>query len=228
MDDGINTDISNAQRLQIVGITQQSILQALRRQGDGTLAGLASQLSLAVPTVREHMNVLLAKGFVREAGRRSDRPGRPSTVYVLTPQGEDLFPLVEGRILRDLATYLIEQGQEEALEAFFDQRAEHTRTDLEKRLEGLTGRQRLEAVANIMTERGFMAEVTEDTPDGKPTIRLCNCPLRHIVSATKIPCRAEIGMLHQLLGRGVLRNDYMPDGDSACSYTVELAARGND
>lgn len=205
-----------------VGISQQHILNELRRRGRCTLAELAGTLSLTAPTLRQHLKSLSVSGFVAEAGRRGGGPGRPSTLYALTPRGEELFPLLESQLLRELAEYLIDRGQEDLLEEFFKQRAEQTRSDIERRVEGLTGQRRLEAVARIMTERGFMAEIApaDEQATHLPQLRLCNCPLRHVIAVTKIPCRTEIHMLEQLVGRDMIRADYMPDGDTACSYAM--------
>jgi predicted ArsR family transcriptional regulator len=208
-------------KLHGLGDSQQAIMAHLRRLGPSTLADLGARIELAVPTLREHIHVLLGRGLVREAGRRGEGPGRPSTLYALSPQGAELFPLREHELLQRLVLHLHEQGKSELLESFFAGEAKHANAASRKRLEGLTGRERLDEVARIMTERGFMAEI-DDSGD-RPRLRLCNCPLRHIVEVSHLPCKAEIGFVRELLGEKMARETFMPDGDHTCSYVA-----GND
>ncbi|MEX0979825.1 MAG: hypothetical protein WDZ89_01955, partial [Gemmatimonadota bacterium] len=127
-----------------------------------------------------------------------------------------LFPRREGEVLRALATHLRESGQESLLREFFDGFIGERRAESMARVAHLEGRERLDEVARILTELGFMALV-EESPDG-PKLRLCHCPLRELVEVTKIPCRAEIGFVTELLGERLTRVSYIPAGDASCSY----------
>jgi predicted ArsR family transcriptional regulator len=207
-------------RHQGLGASQQAIIESLRRLGPSTLSELAQRVDLALPTVREHMHVLLGRGLVLETGRRGNGPGRPSTVYGLTEAGRDIFPLREHELLQRLFRHLREQGPASTalLESFFAHEAQQAYATSRDRLDGLTGRRRLREVSLIMTERGFMAEV-DDSGD-RPRLRLCNCPLRHIVEVSHLPCQAEIGFVRELLGEKMARETFMPNGDHTCSYVA--------
>lgn len=200
-----------------MGDTQRRILALLKREGDQSVGELAGILGLAAETVRGHLNSLAAEGLARRSGRRKKGPGRPEILYGLTGRAEDLFPHEEGRLLRDLTEFLTDRGHRDVLESFFEARVADQREDARGRLEGLTGRERLDEVAALLTEEGFMAEVVEDE-EGEPRLRLCHCPLKEMVAVSRLPCRAEIGFIEELLGQSLQRTEYMPEGDHSCSY----------
>jgi predicted ArsR family transcriptional regulator len=93
------------------------------------------------------------------------------------------------------------------------------------RLEGLHGRERLEEVARILTEEGYMAEIQPGTNGAPAQLRLCHCPVRELVEVTRAPCRAEVAFVKALVGRelarsGLARVEHIADGGSACAYAV--------
>ncbi len=198
--------------------SQRRILELLKRQGTRTVGQLADRLDLAAETVRGHLKTLVGHDLVRRAGDRKEGPGRPEILYGLTEDGENLFPRGEGRLLRELASYLTEQGHAEVLEDFFEDRLSRQREAARERVRGLEGRERLEEVAAILTEEGFMAEVVED--GDAPRLRLCHCPLREMVAVSRLPCRAEVAWIRELLGEDMARRSWMPEGDHTCTYAV--------
>ena len=118
-------------------------------------------------------------------------------------------------MLAELAGYLLAHGGAGALRRFFEERAARRLGSARGRLAGLRGRKRLEEVARILSEEGYMAEAVGST------LRLAHCPLRDIVGVTHLPCRAEQALVGSLLGRPLRRTDYLPDGGDSCSYRVE-------
>ncbi|HSH44556.1 MAG TPA: helix-turn-helix domain-containing protein, partial [Longimicrobiales bacterium] len=205
-----------------LGESQQGILDALKRRGPTTVPRLAEALGLNVETVRAHLRALSGHELVRKAGSRSRGRGRPELVYELTPKAEALFPRREGELLRRLARYLQETGNEDLLAEFMDGFIGERREEALSRVEGLEGRARLEEAARVLSDLGFMAELEGE--GASPRLRLCHCPLRELVEETKLPCRAEIGFVKELLGEelsgagGLRRQSYIPAGDASCSY----------
>lgn len=202
-----------------LGASQRRVLVLLKRDGEQSVGELAARLELAAETVRGHMSALAGHGLVRRAGSRKDGPGRPEILYGLTDGAETLFPQEEGRLLRELTAYLTGEGHDGVLEAFFEARLERQREEARERVQGLDGRERLEAVADVLTEEGFMAEVVEDG-DGEAGLRLCHCPLKEMVAVSRLPCRAEVAWIRQLLGLELTRRSWMPEGDRTCTYSV--------
>lgn len=203
-----------------LGDTQRLLLERLKREGAQSLADLEEVFDLARETLRQHLNALEARGLVRRAGRRRSGPGRPEVLYGLAPGGEELFPRREGEVLKELALFLQERDREDLLEAFFEERARRVRSRARRRLAGLEGRERMEEVAAILSEQGYMAEVVEG-PEGEPRLRLSHCPIKDLVSASRLPCRTELEWVEEALEAPLLRRAWMPEGDHTCTYTSE-------
>lgn len=200
---------------------QQRVLDVLKRRGDSTVPELALALELNVETVRYHVRSLERSGYARRADTRRSGPGRPELLYGLTSQAETLFPRSEGAILGALAAHLQATGNELLLREFFEAYVSARRDEAMARVEGLTGAARVEEVARIMSEFGFMA--TAGQAGDEPGLHLCHCPLRELVEVTRIPCRAELGFIRELLGEPLTRLSYIPAGDATCSYRAQAS-----
>lgn len=201
--------------------TRRRILLRLKRHGAMTLATISEAFELSPETLRSHLRDMEAEGIVERDGVRRHGRGRPEVIYRLSQEAERLFPQREGEVLGELAAFLIQSGREDLIQAFFAEQMARRRAEALRRVEGLEGRARVEEIADIMTEEGFMAEVGTSA-DGEPELRLCHCPIRELVKASPIPCKAEIGLVRELLGEELSRNEYIPDGQAACSYTARI------
>lgn len=204
-----------------LGDTQQAVLLTLKRLGAATQAQVARGVPFAPATLREHLQSLVARGLVQRRGSRHAKPGRPEVVYALTERGNALFPSRASDVLHELIVYLIEVGETALLERFFAARVAARRPAALERVRGLTGAARAQEAARILSEEGFMALVGGTVEE--PTLRLCHCPIRDVVSITRIPCRYEQELVAELLERPLRRVEYLPDGDPSCSYTETVA-----
>lgn len=90
-----------------------------------------------------------------------------------------------------------------------------------RRLDGLTGDTRVDEVARIMTELGFLASAEHGGGSGR--LHLCHCSLRDLVEVSRIPCRAELGFIRELLDEPLTRVASIPAGDSSCSYRAKAS-----
>lgn len=201
-----------------LGVSQEAILELLKRLGKATIPQMAAELGLNVETIRDHLKALVGYGLVRRQGNRRSGPGRPEVVYGLTAEAESLFPRHEGETLRELASYLVQTGQEATLRDFFEQRIGSRREEALARVRHLQGRERLNEVARVFSELGFMAVVEDQGSECQ--LRLCHCPIRDLIHATGIPCLAESGFLTELLGEQATRVSYIPDGAPSCTYRM--------
>ena len=200
--------------------SHRALLDALKHRGRATAAELAEDLGLNVETVREHLQALARRDLVRRDGTQRRGAGRPVIVFTLTQSSAALFPRREGEMLRALGRFLVARRQTGLLREFYDEYLAEQRAAGLARVEHLKGRERLEEVARIFGEMGFMP-VIEETGES-PRLRLCHCPVRDLVEATHVPCQAEIGLMRELLGTTSERVSFIPDGGDACSYQVAV------
>lgn len=202
-----------------IGRSQRRILEHIKRCGPATIPEMAAEMALSVETIRTHVRYLEGRDLVLRSGRRTAGPGRPEIVYGLGDSSEVLFPSREGALLGELAEFLRSRGEADLIQGFFEDRLERRRADVRQRLEGLEGEPRLLELGRALSDDGYMAEVQTGV-EGRPLLRLCNCPLKNLVDATAAPCRSELAFVQEMLGRPLNRVSYIPDGDDSCCYTV--------
>jgi predicted ArsR family transcriptional regulator len=216
MNEHVSGSSGRAVRAPGLSASRRLLLDSLKRQGAATIAALGSEAGLNVETVRHHLRALGAQGLVERRGTQRTGPGRPEVVYGLSGAAEGLFPRREGEVLRALVVHMKDTGNEGLLTEFFDAYIGERREAALARLSHLEGRARVEEAARILSELGFMA-LAQGGADGSE-LRLCHCPLREVVGVTRIPCRAELGFVRELLGERLARLSYMPAGDASCTY----------
>jgi DeoR family transcriptional regulator, suf operon transcriptional repressor len=203
-----------------IGESQARILEHLKRAGTATIPEMGEALGLSVETVRTHLRALGAEGLVERRGRRRNGPGRPEIVYGLTESADALFPQRAGPLLNEFTRFLEGRGQAGLVRDFFDQRLEERLAEVRARVDGLDADARLDEVARVLSDEGFMAEVGTDDAGGTQ-LRLCHCPVRQLVDVTRAPCRAELAFVRDILGARLRRVSYIPAGDDACCYKLE-------
>lgn len=218
MKDEMKDEMKDGMALPGIGNSQRSILDHLKRQGPSTIPSLARELELSVETVRSHLRSLRGEGMVERAGRRRKGPGRPQDLYRVTAASQGFFPDRHAEILQGLVEFLEDRGKEELIQRFFEERVGERRKEAVGRLDGLEGMERLEEVAAMLSEEGFMADI-ETREGAPPTLRLSHCPIRDLVAVSRVPCRAELSLVRDLLGGDLTRIAYIPSGDAACSYS---------
>lgn len=204
-----------------LGESRRRLLESLKRRGPSTIPELAAEANLNVETVRHHVQALKAEDLVERQGQRSTGPGRPEVVYGLAAPAESLFPRREGEILRALVVHLQATGNEALLKEFFDAYIGERREAALARVAGLEGEARMREAARILSELGFMALAQSGADQAE--LRLCHCPMRDVVEVTRVPCRAELGFIRELLGERPTRLSYIPAGDASCTYRGSVA-----
>jgi predicted ArsR family transcriptional regulator len=196
--------------------TRDRILLLLRRHGRLSAPQLADLLGVTSVGVRRHLALLDRDGLVTARIEKPKR-GRPTAVYRLTDAGHETFPRRYDEVAREALAFL---GREDAsaLSQFLAWRNERLAASYAKRVDGATLAERATALAEVLSEQGFMAEV-EATPDG---LRLCqhNCTVEHLANELPDLCASEAKLFEQLLGTPVQREETIVRGDVRCVTQV--------
>lgn len=205
--------------------SKRALLQLMKRQGEVSLDDAEEAMGLARTTLREHLAGLERDGLVAHYAKRQGR-GRPSLRYRLTEDGERLFPIRDGVLLRELLVYLQQEGPADLLNDFFGRFWERRLREVKHRLEhvepgDLNGK--LEVLEQILHEQGFMPEV--QATDEEIVVRECNCPFPEAVKQTRVPCRLEAQFIEQVLQSEARRVSYIPEGSTACTYAFQSQRR---
>jgi predicted ArsR family transcriptional regulator len=200
------------------GTTRQSILQLLRRHGQMTALELSESLCIGAVGVRQHLATLDRDGLVEISGLRRS-VGRPSHLYILTPEAESRFPKRYDRIALDLIGYVAEVGGDLAVDALFTHRREAAERDLRPRLVGRPRAEQVAILAAILVEQGYMCE-HEQLDDGSFLLTEYNCPVDCIARQHPQLCAQEIQLYEDLIGALIERQSTIAQGGHCCRYHI--------
>ncbi len=176
---------------------QQRLLELLLRHQDGmTMDELALGLKVSKSAVHQHLTILERDGYVsRKALQKTG--GRPSQLYALSERGIHLFPKQYAWFSRLLLEQLLEQLGSQEVEKLLYQLGYSAVSGLRHRLEGKTGRRRLEEVVAILQEFGYQAELKEG-PQGTEIVAH-NCVYHDLAKEHSEVCALDMGFLDALL-----------------------------
>jgi predicted ArsR family transcriptional regulator len=199
--------------------TRQQILLLLRRHGRLSAPRLAALLQLTSVGVRRHLGLLERDGLV-SATVEKPRRGRPTAVYRLTDAGLETFPRHYDELALQALAFLRDRDDAATLHQFLAWRNERLAASYADRVEGATLAERAAALAEVLSEQGYMAEV-EQAPGGG--LRLCqhNCTVEHLASELPDLCASEAELFERLLGTTVQRETTIAGGGVRCVARID-------
>ena len=198
--------------------TRERILLLLRRHGRLSAPRLAELLNINSVGVRRHLGLLERDGLVESTVGKPSR-GRPAAIYRLTDAGLERFPRHYDKVAREALAFLKDHDAA-ALSQFLAWRNERLAASYAGRVDGATLAERADALAEVLSEQGFMAEV-ESAPGG---LRLCqhNCTVEHLAAELPDLCTSEAELFERLLGTRVEREATVVDGAVRCVTRINL------
>lgn len=203
--------------------THEAVLLHLKRNGEMTVAELCSALGITAMAVRRHLANLHQEGLVDSRIVRQGR-GRPNYRYRLTEEANTrLFPSGAQNLAQDILDAVFETSGHKGVMELLTLRQEHLSRKLKDRLAGKEIRQRVEEVAKIFCESGFMTE-WEALPDGDFVIFQRHCAVHNLANQYRQLCVLEPRLIETLLGVRVTRQQYMLKNDPVCGYLVHAGA----
>jgi predicted ArsR family transcriptional regulator len=203
--------------------TREQILVLLRRHGRLSAPRLADLLKINSVGVRRHLGLLERDGLVESTVEKPTR-GRPAAIYRLTDAGLERFPRHYDEVAREALAFLKDHDAA-ALAQFLAWRNERLAASYAGRVDGATLAERTDALAEVLSEQGFMAEV-ESAPGGG--LRLCqhNCTVEHLAAELPDLCTSEAELFERLLGTQVEREATLVEGAVRCVTRIDLGRRG--
>ena len=207
--------------------TRRAIVKLLKTEGPLGSAQLAERLGLTAMAVRLHLYALQEEGMVSA----EDRPvpvGRPAKSWRLTREADRHFP----EAYAELSVALIDAMQEtfgaEGLNRVLASRCARQQADYARRIRAADPlEKRLNDLARVRTEEGYMAEVREDE-EGEGFLLVENhCPICAAANACQGFCSTELDLFRSVLGPGVEveRVEHIVSGDQRCAYRVRPKTR---
>ena len=197
--------------------TRRKIVLALKRSGGMTAGELSEMLGMTAMGIRRHLTTLERDGLVTFDSQQRGM-GRPSYLYELTQQAERLFPKTYAPFANEMLGYL----DDEELTRVFDRHNERRTRVGRARLAGLSFGEKVEELARILDEDGYLADWEQAAPDSY-LIHEYNCALHDIATRFRQACATELVFLRTLFPEAdVQREHYIMSGAASCTYRITL------
>jgi DeoR family transcriptional regulator, suf operon transcriptional repressor len=198
---------------------RRTLVLALRRAGEARAEDLAAGLGITPSAVRQQLRALAARDLVTHRDERTG-PGRPRRLYSLGPAAQALFPSAQGELGSELLGY-VEEEDPALLARVFERRRAARVADAQARLAGHDFAGRVEELAHILDEAGYLARF-ERCADGSFRITEHNCAILAVARRHGHACSTELSFLREVLpGARVERISHIVSGGHACVYTVQ-------
>jgi len=211
---------TQAPTLSTLAPTRRQILESLKKRGEVSADELATQLGLTTSGVRQHLVALTSDGLVSHRQVR-EGPGRPRHCYHLTSAADALFPRAYSELTNELLGYA-SADDPELVDRLFDRRRKRRVEDARDRLAHKTFEQKVEELARILDEDGYLADF-QPIPDGPGfLITEHNCAILGVARRYGQACSSEIGFLREALPEASIeRIQHMIAGAHSCAYEVK-------
>jgi predicted ArsR family transcriptional regulator len=203
------------------GKTRRAIVKLLKTEGPADSARLARRLRLTPMAVRQHLYALQREHLVT-AEERPVPLGRPAKYWQLTNDADRLFPDAYAELSVALIGAMDQALGPAGVQRVLASRGEKQRKDYSARIRPSWGLERkLQELARIRTEEGYMAEVRHDDEGGFLFVEN-HCPICAAATACQGLCSTELELFRTVLGKRVRieRATHIVSGDRRCAYRV--------
>jgi predicted ArsR family transcriptional regulator len=171
--------------------------------------------------VRQHLYALREEGLV--TCEEQKRPvGRPAKLWRLTPAADSVFTDAHAELAVSLLGSMRQAFGSKGLDKLLSVRSKEQIEGYGRRMPGMAPlRRRLEALATLRSEEGYMAEVIDGVA-GELLLVENHCPVCAAARACSGLCAAELAVFRAVLGPGVEieRVEHIPAGARRCAYRV--------
>ena len=190
-------------------------------KGTITSAILAEELGVTKEGARQKLLKLEAVGLVHSFAK-SEGVGRPITFYELSQKGNAEFPDSHAQITVELLRSIKSLLGENALDLLISDRERQTYGRYSQAMQSAaTLKERIDKLAKLRSEEGYMAEWKEE--EGTFFLTENHCPICAAATECQGFCRAELKNFRDLIG-----NDYQVDrvkhiiaDEQRCVYKIK-------
>jgi predicted ArsR family transcriptional regulator len=205
--------------------THRAIVHLLKTEGSLTSSELAKRLNVTAMAVRQHLYELVSERLVTV----EERPvpiGRPAKHWQLTREADRLFPDAYAELNLSLIAAMGDAFGEKGLKRVLESRCASQRTAYGERITPSASlKQKLQQLARVRTEEGYMAEV-KVCEDGSFLFVENHCPICAAATACQGFCTSELDLFRSILGPDVQieREEHIISGSRRCAYRIKRNA----
>ncbi len=207
--------------------TRRTVLETLKREGGLSAAEVAARLAISVAGARLQLVHCHNDGLVCSMPRRNGK-GRPTLIYTLSEEGQNLFGQRYDRIAIEVLDNAARIGGEELIERIFAERIERIFEKYREAATPSTMDERIRLLAALRDDDGYMAAVELDG-QGATTLVEYHCPVAAVARKYPLLCKHEIELLRRILGPNVRvdRVQHRISGDHVCRYRLSCRSNGD-
>ena len=201
--------------------TRGRIVESLLRRPAQTATELSGRLGLTPNAIRQHLTRLGRDGLVAESAQRRGRT-KPSLVYSLTRDGEQLFPQRYNALLNLVLRELKNDEGQAKVDDLFRKIGRRTARKYAEHFAGKDTPGRLAALAELVREQGVVADFE---PKGEGFVfREHNCPFRDTVASHSELCTMVHALMEEVLPGKTEHRTSIARGDDRCEFVVSAPA----
>jgi predicted ArsR family transcriptional regulator len=201
--------------------TKRRIVKMLKTEGPLDAATLAERIGVSAMAIRQHLYILQDEKMVT-AKERPVPLGRPAKYWELTRKADRLFPDAYAELSVSLIDSLNDAFGADGLQRILERRTARQRASYSACiLSTMPLRRKLQKLAEIRTDEGYMAEVRSEGA-GQYLFIENHCPICSAASSCTGLCANELALFKSILGPGarVERVEHILAGERRCAYKV--------
>ncbi|WP_156909270.1 helix-turn-helix transcriptional regulator [Ottowia thiooxydans] len=200
--------------------TVDRILFFIKTKGPVSTAALAKELEMTPEAARQQVQKLLTSGLIAGQQEALAGVGRPRQNWVLTEAGNARFPDTHAQLTVQLIGSIRQLFGEEGMERLIEQREAEARASYLQICQAPGLQKRLEQLATVRTEEGYMARVERDGNDW--LLIEDHCPICIAARTCQGFCRSELQVFQEIIGMqaSISREQHLLAGAGRCVYRI--------
>jgi predicted ArsR family transcriptional regulator len=201
--------------------TRDQILHMLKVKGSLSVSDMAVELGITEMAVRRHLNTLERDNLIKSTLVRQAM-GRPTNVYSLSQEADELFPRNYSHLTLDFLRDLKEMDGLGKVEMLFRRREDRLEEAYRNHIQGDL-QQRVATLAELQNEKGYMVEWEKDEETGSYRIKEYNCPISQVAREFNQACSCELSLFRRVLQADVEQTSCMAKGGDKCVFVIKEA-----
>ncbi|UFJ39677.1 transcriptional regulator [Brevibacillus humidisoli] len=199
--------------------TRNQILHMLKTKGPLPVSDMAIELGITEMAVRRHLNTLERDNLIKSSLVRQAM-GRPTNVYSLSEEADELFPRNYHDLTLDFLHDLQDVDGPDKVEKLFRRREDRLEQNYRTYVQGDL-KQRVAALAELQNQKGYMVEWEHDDKNGTYYLKEYNCPISQVARQFHHACNCELSLFRRVLDAEVEQTSCMAKGGDNCVYRIK-------
>lgn len=201
---------------------QKLILEYLLDHPEGaTLDELSDFLGITKTATKEHLIKVDMQGFITYEDSKGT-VGRPRRKYLLTKEGNEVFPRQYSWLSNVLLEVLAEDLGPEAVSKLMKKLGQKVATSMQKRFSNTSSSAGLlKEIAKTMNELGYRASLKQTDVRKGAILEATNCVYHNVALSHPELCKFDIEFLEHASGMNVKLETCIARGGSVCRFCLK-------